>query len=180
MVIGFLEHFEFCHRVDPDWVGDTLSNQIMSNDEYYLFPALLTSASMPQVLQESYESPYCCGWFMYSIVEGRFFTTRFLHVLLLRLAFLFAAPQDDAIPSSRKTKTPALSRRCNMWKNGISWPNTNGLKAVFEMKDLKTVTLRMMCIEGREIHCVRLRTKLINVIIEAKNEFCPMLMLRSA
>ena len=53
----------------------------------------------------------CCGWFMYSPVEGRFFTTRFLHVLLLRLAFLFVAPQDDATPSSRKTKTLTLSGR---------------------------------------------------------------------
>ena len=170
MVIGFLEHFEFCHRLEPDWLGET---QIGSDDEYYLFPALLTSENMPQVMQESYESSYCCGWFMYSIVEGRFFTTRFLHVLLLRLAFLFAAPQDDAIPNSRKTKTPALSRRCSMWKNGISWPDTNGLKAVFEMKDSKTATLKMKCMEGREIHCVRLRTKLINIIVETKNEICP-------
>ena len=79
----------------------------------------------------------CCGWFMYSPVQARFFTTQFLHVLLLRLAFLFAPPQDDATPSSSKTKTPTLSRRCNMWKNGISWPDTNGVNAVFEMKGLK-------------------------------------------
>ena len=110
---------------------------------------------------------------MYSTVEGQFFTTQFLHVLLLRLAFLFAPSQDDAIPSSSKTKTPALSRRCNMWKNGISWPDTNGVKAVFEVKDMKTATLRMTCIKGREIYCVRLRTKLIRAILKAKNEFCP-------
>ena len=172
MIIGFLEHFEFCHHIEPEWVGETKLHQIMSDDEYYLFPALLTSENMPQVLQENNESSYCCGWLMYSTVEGRFFTTRFLHVLLLRLAFLFALPQDDATPSSSKTKAPALSRRCNMWKNGISWPDTNGVKAIFEVKDLKTVIVKITCIEGREIHCVRLRTKLINVIVEAKNEFC--------
>ena len=172
MIIGFLKHFEFCHRVEPDWLGETQLNQIRSDDEYYLFPALLTSGNMPWIMQESYESSYCCGWFMYC-TDGRFFTIRFLHVLLLRLAFLFAPPQDDATPSGRKTKSPALSCRCNMWKNGISWPDTNGVKAVFEVNDLKTATLRMICIEGREIHCVRLRTKLINSIMEAKNEFCP-------
>ena len=109
---------------------------------------------------------------MYSPVEGHFFTTWFLHVFLLWLAFQFAPPQDDAIPSSRKTKTPTLSRRCNMWKNGISWPDTNGVNAVFEMKGLKTATLRTMCIEGREINCVRLRKKLITAILKAKNDFC--------
>ena len=171
MVIGFLEYFEFCHRVGLDRIAK--SNQIMSDDEYYLFPALLTSGNTPQVLQESHQSSYYCGWLMYSTVEGRFFTTRFLHVLLLRLAFLFAPPQDDATPSSSKTKSTALSRRCNMWENGISWPDTNGVKAVFELKSLKAATLRMTCIKGREIHCVRLRTKLIRAILKAKNEFCP-------
>ena len=146
MVIGFLKHFEFCHQVAPNWVGETQSNQVMSDDEHYLFPALLTSENIPQVLQESYETSYCCGWLMYSTVGGRFFTTRFLHVLLLQLAFLFAPPQDDATPCSSKTKSPALSRKCSMWENGISWADTNGMEAVFEVKDLKTAILKMTCI----------------------------------
>ena len=173
MVIGFLEHFEFCHRVEPDWVSGSWSNQVRSDDEYYLFPALVTSEIMPQVSQESHKISYCCGWLMYSAAKDQFFTTRFLHVLLLRLAFLFAPPQDETMPSSRKIKVPVLSRKCNMWKSGISWPDTNGVKAVFEMKDLKTATLTMTCMEGREIHCVRLRAKLIRAILMAKNEFCP-------
>ena len=173
MVIGFLEHFEFCHRVSLDWVGDRQSNQALSDDEYYLFPVLLTSDSMPQVLQESHKITYCCGWLMCSAAEGQFFTTRFLHVLLLRLAFLFAPPQDETMPSSKKIKAPVLSRRCSMRKNGISWQDTNGVRAVFEMKDLKIASLKMICPEGREIHCVRLRTKLIGAILKAKNEFCP-------
>ena len=172
MVIGFLEHFEFCHRVEQDWLGETQSNQLLSDDEYYLFPALLTSENTSQVLQKNYESSYCCSWLMYATVEGRFFTARFLHVLLLRLAFLFASPQDDAAPNNSKTKAPALSRKCNMWKNGISWPDTTGVKASFEVKDLKTATLRMACMKGGEIYCVRLRTKLITAILKAKNEFC--------
>ena len=172
MVTGFLEHFEFCHRVERDWLGEIKSNQVLSDDEYYLFPALLTLENTSQVLQKNYESSYCCSWLMYSTVEGRFFTTRFLHVLLLRLAFLFAPPQDDAAPSNSKTKAPALSRKCNMWKNGISWPDTTGVKTYFEIKDLKTATLRMTCMKGREIYCVRLRTRLIRAILKAKNEFC--------
>ena len=59
-----------------------------------------------------------------------------------------------------------------MWENGISWPDTNGVKAVFEVKNLRTAILKMTCMEGREIHCVRLHTKLI-IIVEAKNGFCP-------
>ena len=59
MVMGFLEHFEFCHRVEPDWLGEIQSNQVLSDDEYYLFLALLTSENVPQVWEGSCESSYC-------------------------------------------------------------------------------------------------------------------------
>ena len=105
--------------------------------------------------------------------RASFFTARFLQVLLLRLAFGFAVSQDDATPSNKKTKAPALSRKCNMWKNGISWSDTNGVKAVFEVNDLRRATVTMTCIEGGEIQCVRLRTELVKAILNAKDDFCP-------
>ena len=170
MVIGFLEHFEFCHRVESEWISDSQSNQVLSDDEYYLFPALVTSEN---TCQES-EGFYYCRWYMHCTADHHFFTARFLQVLLLRLAFRFSLSQDDAIPSSRKNKAPALSRRCNMWKNGISWSDANGVTAVFEVNDLKTTTLNMTCKAGGEIHCVRMRTKLIKAILKAKDDFCPL------
>ena len=173
MVIGFLEHFEFCHQVEPEWVSDSQSNHVLSDDEYYLFPALVTSENTCQVSQESHEHFYYCKWYMYCTADHHFFTARFLQVLLLRLAFRFSLSQDDAIPNSRKNKAPAISRRCNMWKNGISWSDANGVKAVFEVNDLKTTTLNMTCKAGGEIHCVRMRTKLIKAILKAKDDFCP-------
>ena len=173
MVIGFLEHFEFCHRIEPEWIGDSQSTQVMSEDVYYLFPALVTSETTPQVLQESHEGLYYCRWYMYCTAEHHFFTTRFLQVLLLRLAFRFALSQDDATQTNKKTKAQALSRKCNMWKNGINWSDTNGVKAVFEVKDLQTATVTMTCTERGEIHCVRLRTQLINTILKARDDFCP-------
>ena len=116
---------------------------------------------------------YYCRWYMYCTAEHHFFTTRFLQVLLPRLAFGFTLSQDDATQSNKKTKAPALSRKCNMWKNGISWHDTNGVKAVFEVKDLQTATVTMTCTERGEIHCVRLRTQLINTILKARDDFCP-------
>ena len=175
MVIGFLEHFEFCHRVEPEWISDSRSNQLMSENVYYLFPALVTSENTCQVLQESPKGFYFCRWYMYCTAEHQFFTARFLQVLLLRLAFRFSLSQDDATPSSRKSKAPALSRRCNMWKSGISWSNTNGVKAVFEVNNLKTTTLNMTCKAGGEIQCVRLRTELIKAILKARDDFRPRL-----
>ena len=60
-----------------------------------------------------------------------------------------------------------------MWKNGISWSNNNGVKSVFEVNNLKTITLDMTCKAGGEIQCVRLRTELIKAILKARDDLCP-------
>ena len=174
MVIGFLEHFEFCHQVGVDWVRIIQSRHEESDDEFYLFPALVTAEDIPKhVLQGSHEGNYCCGWCMYSTAEHQFFTARFLHVLLLRLAFLFALPQDDAIPTAGEDETPVLKRSCRMWKSGITWHDTHGIQTHFEVTNLNTVILIMSCMKGREVHCVKLRTQLISAILKARKEFCP-------
>ena len=173
MVIGFLEHFEFCHQLGVDWVRVTESKQEMSDEEYYLFPALVTMESLPHVLYDIHESRYCCGWFLHSTAEHQFFTARFLHILLLRLAFLFAVPQDNAIPTANKNETPVLKRSCTIWKSGISWHNTNGVSTLLQVSDLKTVILIMSSPKGSEIHCIRLRAQLIKTILKARKEFCP-------
>ena len=142
----------------------------MKNDVGYLFPALVT---LEKPLLKSCESHYCCGWFMHSERKHQFFTARFLHVLLLRLAFLFALPQDTAIPTASRVETPVLKRSCTMWKSGITWYNTNGVSTYLEVRDLKTVTLIMSSMKGSEIHSVRLRAQLIRAILKARKDFCP-------
>ena len=170
MVIGFLDHFEFCHRVGLDLVKVIQSKHQITDDDYYLFPALVTSESVPKVLQE--KSSHCCGW-LYSTAEGQFFTTRFLHVLLLRLALQLTVPQDIVMPKVSEVQNPALKQSCRMWKSGITWHDTNGVLTYFEVRDLKTVILIMSSMKGSEIHCVRLRTQLIKAILKARKEFCP-------
>ena len=173
MIIGFLEHFEFCHRVGLNWVIQSKHEVSDTNDEYYLFPALVTLKNIPQVLHESHENHYYCGWFMHSTAKHQFFTIRLLHVLLLRLAFLFALPQDNAIPSASEVETPVLKQSCTMWKNGITWHDMNGVSTHFEVRELKTVILIMSSMKDSEIHCVRLRTQLIKTILKARKELCP-------
>ena len=167
MVIGFLEHFEFCHRVERGWID--LSELENADGVCYLFPALVTSK---RPLHESQKSSYCCGWLLHP-VEHQFFTTRFLHVILLRLAFLFSQSKDDSTISSTKTEGPAVKRRCKIWKNGITWHDANGVSTFFEVQDLKAVVLSMTCMDHSRIHCVRLRSQLIQTILKSQREFCP-------
>jgi len=143
-----------------------------ADEDYYLFPAL-TSSGKPNKM--SPESSYYCGWFMHSSTKHEFFTIQFLHALLLRFAFQFAQPnhEDEDLQRTSKNKIPTLRRRCEMWKNGITWHDACGASTYFEVKDLKTVVLLVSFMKGSEIHCVRLRTKLIQTILLAKREFCP-------
>ena len=176
MIIGFLEHFEFCHRVEQSWISLSELEQSLTektDDEFYLFPALVTSE---RPLQESQKCSYHCGWLMHSSVEDQFLTTRFLHVLLLRIAFLFSQPQDYTTLSSTKAEGPAVRRKCKIWKNGINWHDANGVSTLFEVRDLKTVVLSMACMDHSRIHCVRLRSQLIQTILKSKDEFCPRLL----
>ena len=172
MIIGFLEHFEFCHQVEPGWINlSELEQSPIENVDgvCYLFPALVTSE---RPLHESQKGSYRCGWLIHS-VKDQLFTTRFLHVILLRLAFLFTQPQDNTALISTKTEGPAERRRCRIWKNGITWHDANGVSTLFEVRGLKTVALSMTCMDHSRIHCVRLRSQLIQTILKSKREFCP-------
>ena len=107
---------------------------------------------------------------MHSSLE-HFFTTCFLHVLLLRLAFHFSQLQDDAC--STNTDGPAVKCKSKIWRNGISWLDKNGISSLLEVRDLKTVVLSMTCMEGSRIHCVRLCSQLIQTMLKLKHKFCP-------
>jgi len=172
MIIGFLEHFEFCHLVEPGWINATKLEQTHTgneDDKYYLFPALITS-DCP--LLEIPRSSFCCGWLLHS-VEHQLFTTRFLHVLLLRLAFLFSQRQDDTALSGTKSESPAVRRRCKMWKNGITWHDANGVSTLIEVRDLRSIVLSMTCMDDSRVHCIKLRSQLIQTVLKLKGEFCP-------
>ena len=56
----------------------------MSDDGYFLFPALAMSEKIPQVLHESCESHYRCGCFMQSTTTQQFSLFNFLMFYFLR------------------------------------------------------------------------------------------------
>ena len=184
MILGVLTIFEFCQKIkdsftlsliassDPtkdDAAAMTTSDK--SSESYYFFPALVRVEYPADVWQSSGPGNYQCGWCLQCSKEGQYLTPRFLHVLLLRLAFSFAlAPeifqQDEA--------SPVLRRRCAIWKNGIQWLDQDGVETIVELSEQnKLVLLLMACPGGEEMACVQLRSSLISKILETKGELCP-------
>jgi len=116
------------------------------------------------------------AWLVHT-VEHQSLTTQFLAVAFLRLAFIFSQPHDDI---STKTETPAMRRRCKIWKNGIIWHDANGVSTLFEVRDLRSIVLSMSCMEDCRIHCVRLCSQLIQTILNQKVNFVQECSLKSS
>ena len=184
MILSVLTLFEFCQELkdsftlsliassDPtrdDAAAMTISHE--SSESYYFFPALVQVEHPTDVWQSSGPRQYQFGWCLQCSKDGQYLTPRFLHVLLLRLAFSFALAPDS---SQQDEASPVLRRRCAIWKNGVQWLDQDGVETIVEVSEQnKLVLLLMLCPEGEEMACVQLRSSLISKILEAKEELCP-------
>ena len=173
LVIGFMKHFEFCHAVDNP---NTLIDQCRTGGRCYFFPALIR-LERPIILWEDSkikQLSHHCGWYIKCLKapgKPQFFNSRFLHVLLLRLAFQFALPPD----ASEHSSDLALKQRCTMWKNGILWSSRKGATIHCELtQHSQTVILLIGCLKECEMEYVKLRSQIIQTILRAKDDMCPL------
>ena len=70
------------------------------------------------------------GWCLGCTDSHQFFSNRFLHILLLRLAFKFSLASKH-IPSS--SSIFGFERQCKVWQNGISWKSVSGVSTIVEI-----------------------------------------------
>ena len=191
MIVEFLCHFEFCHEV-LDKEGQQLlqvatgliasdavisqedveipSSSPVTGERFFFFPHLLKIDVPGKVWEPSDEFTYYSGWILECSDPDKFLTHRFLHVLLLRLAFAFAlAPDAD----SSSTDHLAIQRKCSIWKNGIHWGDRSGTEALVEVVNIrKTVNVMIRCTKSKELECIKLRSSLIQKILSLRNELC--------
>ena len=179
MIVSFLSHLEFCHVIADNEVlnliGDkpahSTSNTASSMETYFFFPHLVSIECPQHIWTTDDKFEYKCGWLLWCSEDHHFFTPRFLQVLLLRLAFLFALN----IRIKKHRDHPAIQRRCSIWKNGISWLNEYGIEVLVEMREQNQVVAVMMrCIRrsATKIECIRLRSSVLQKILSMKEEFC--------
>ena len=107
MLKGFLTALEFCQVID----SDVLQSSYNYSEELLFFPALIAE-KQPAEMKKAPSR----GWYLKCTNPHKFFTVRFLHVLILRLALFYV--------SSGK-KSQELDRRCTVWIDGIHWISHN-------------------------------------------------------
>ena len=116
----------------------------------------------------SHSSLCCIGWYTECFRTYNFFPPRFLHVLLLRLAFTFALPHDDD-----RDAADVYSRKCTLWKNGIHWHKKSGVEVVVEvMKQKRAVLVMFRGSSDQQVECGDVLNKVVAKVAEAKSEFC--------
>ena len=181
MLVNFLTHLEYCHEISDkellEMIGEQVRTTDMSENEVFLFFPALVKLKAPQNiwLSRSHITNHC-GWVLKCCKQEQFFTTRFLEVLLLRLAFSFALVlSDDSAKSDDSDSVPVLQRKCSIWKNGIFWSNCDGIDTIAEVRpDNKAVTIAMRFSNERNnlLPFLQLRSSIIQKVFTAINDFC--------
>ena len=176
LIVGFLSHLEFCHEIKDSEVLQLVNEhtqsatQLSFPDRCFLFPALITLATSENVWKHRKCFKFYSGWSLQCVRQNQFFTSRFLQVLLLRLAFSFVL---KTVSNEIDEQVPGIHRECSIWKNGIFWGNTFGCEAFVEMTpDNKTVIFLLRCQDSCSLRAIGLRTQVIQTIKKCIQDFC--------
>ena len=183
VITGYLTHLEFCFRIKDQHTLEMITKdatlQLTANsseyaEEYYFFPALIQEDNPSHVYLPQETIKYECGWFYICIEPTEQLTTRFLHVLILRLAFSCDPPDE---PTERESVV--LLRSCSVWKHGIAWWTNDGIETIVEVGlQCRWVAVMLRCPDTHKVQCAELRTKVISTVLKTKQDFCPAITLK--
>ena len=178
VITGYLTHLEFCFRIKDKHTLEMITKdttlQLTTHssehaEEYYFFPALIWKENPSDVCQPQETIKYECGWFYRCSEPTEQLTTRFLHVLILRLAFSCDPPDE---PTERESVV--LLRSCSVWKHGIAWWTNDGIETIVEVGlQCRWVAVMLRCPDTHKVQCAELRTKVISTVLKTKQDFCP-------
>ena len=175
MLVQVLCYLEFCREICDHEVLQLInqdhSPQIESTNERYLFFSGLVRVEAPTgIWKANPQFPHLSGWLLQCCEAGQFLTSQLLQALLLRLAFSCAMAPDVS------NNLPFLQRKCSIWKNGIYWGSQKGVEALVEIRDPPNnteVVVMLRCMSGQEVECARLCSTIIQMVLKAKEKFCP-------
>ena len=169
MITQFLCHLEFCHEVTDEEVLSLLHNAQSTSAEkerLLFFPGLVDLDIPADIWQPNDEFIYHSGWILKCSKPEQFFSSRFLQVLLLRLAYSLAFAPCTVVDRN-------LPRNIQVWKCGISWKSSSGIEVVVQVIDQKQVMVTMRCFEYSMTEFLRIRSAIIGKVLDAKQSLCP-------
>ena len=175
MLVGFLQSLNFCRPVEPSVLENTYTNlqttPSHSTADLLFFSGLIQSERPDSLVRQGALE---FGWCLRCVDPNEFFSSRFLHILLLSVAYKFPLS-----PSSSSVSTGGLQRICTVWKNGIFWRNYDNITTVIELLDNnRWVLVAMSCDDSTPIEHSELRSSLIDLVRHLQQQYCPRLNVR--
>ena len=169
MLICFLKNMALCQEVNPHqlFVVTNLSSSTYDDKESFLFfPTLLKVNRPDNIGQEVFQF----GWYLQCTEHYHFFSSHFMHNLILNLSYKYALPVHVS-PNN-------LNCKSIFWKNGIHWFNGNGVGTLVELVDeSQCILVLMSCEVGYESEMVSLQKDVITEVMNVWKESCPSLKL---
>ena len=176
MLVELLVSLEFCLPVNLSGINTNLQATVATDDErdqFLFFPSLLNT-ERPQDLVIEQSDLVAFGWCLGSKdYEYRYFSVRFLHVLILRLAYTFPLPHENI---SKKYPLHGHEQKCTVWKNGITWNNEDGIRTVVEViQQSRWVVVTMYHNKDitRLVEYSKHRSAVIRLVLELQKELAP-------
>ena len=169
MLVGFLQSLNFCQPVEPSVLENTNLQTTPSHStaDLLFFPGLVQSKRPDSLVQQGALE---FGWCLGCVNPEQYFSSRFLHILLLSVAYRFSRSVRRKVISSLL----GLQRRCTVWKNGISWTDSDYITMLIELLDNnRRVLVAMSCSKDRPMEHAKLRCSLISLVHHLHQEHCP-------
>jgi hypothetical protein len=178
MICQLLCHLEFCHEItDPEILALLHAKTDASplDEKFLFFPGLVDTNISPDLWQPNSQFDYHSGWLLQSIKREQFFSSRFLQVLLLRLAYGLAFAPPDKHPSDCDLHLLALKRSCYVWKCGICWSDRSGVETIVEIVNQKSIVVLTRSLKHIESHTrlTYVRSQIIKRVLGTKEGLCP-------
>ena len=171
ILLGFLSHLEFCHEISDQGLHQLITECYSPGFEerYYLFPDLISVEVNKSVWETKSPFKFHFGWIVQCTKSEQFFSSRFLQVLLLRLAF------SCALKSFDEDQRLSIHRKCSLWKNGIYWGKNFGMDMLVEISADKSVIILARFNESNVVKCIKQRSQVIRTVLDCIEQFCPRL-----
>ena len=158
MLVKFLTSLDFCRPVDPSVLQYTNLQTTPSHStaDLLFFPGLVQSERQDSLVQQGALE---FGWCLKCMNPREFLSSRFLHLLLLSVAYQFPLASRYNSCSS----VSGLQRKCTIWRNGIFWRDDNNTCTVIELLDNNRCVMLAMSYTST-VEYAKLRGSLIALI----------------
>ena len=168
MIVQFLIQLELCQHISLEHINTNMAPKYPSSSDLLFFPPLI-SEDRPHFKSDDISYPEkCFGWLLSTNNIHQFFPNRFLHTLVLKLAYGLCLPDTNR---TIDTDIQNKNRQCKVWRCGISWNSVNAVSTVLELMEQSRDLFLVMSFPDPSV--LNELMPVLQTIRNTLSQFCP-------